>query len=121
MYIHHIHTYKITGDTLLSLTIKKYHQSKKGKEALARAQLKYIKKQRVELVIFLGKVCVDCGFSDMRALQLDHKNNDGNKDRKKFGNAEWWRFYNKNRKLAKEKLQVLCANCNWIKRCKKND
>jgi len=63
--------------------------------------------------------CVRCGFSDERALQIDHINNDGYKDAKKNGKgASWWYLKNVYKSLLKgeKKYQVLCANCNWIKR-----
>lgn len=58
----------------------------------------------------LGKVCVACGFTDKRALQVDHINGDGYKER---GNIH------KRLKLIQlnpTAYQILCANCNWIKR-----
>lgn len=65
-----------------------------------------------------GRSCVTCGFSDIRALQIDHMNNDGAKERKSLGgqNFSGWRFYEY---LIKNGLpdgyQTLCANCNMIK------
>ena len=78
---------------------------------------------RKELFQLLGTECVQCGFSDIRALQLDHKNGHGYDDRKKFklSGTLLYQFYLKNPELAKEKLQVLCANCNWIKRDENNE
>jgi len=64
----------------------------------------------------LGRVCVRCGFSDIRALQIDHVNNDGNIDRQKFGHrAGTIQTYKKVLKSQGEGFQVLCANCNLIK------
>lgn len=65
-----------------------------------------------------GKSCVLCGFNDIRALQIDHINNDGAQERKALGgqNFSGWRFYEH---LIKNDLpegyQTLCANCNMIK------
>lgn len=70
-----------------------------------------------KLFDILGHKCVKCGFDDKRALQFDHKNGDGNIDRKKLGGCDAsYRYYVKHPEEAKEKLQVMCANCNWIKR-----
>ena len=72
----------------------------------------------------LGGVC-RCGFSDWRALQLDHIHGGGTKERlglKKFDLAlVYYRFIIKNPEDAKKKFQLLCANCNWIKRYEANE
>jgi hypothetical protein len=71
-----------------------------------------IKKQLYEL---LGNKCCKCGFNDIRALQLDHILGDGYKERK---NRKYYSYYVNNPLEAILKLQLLCANCNWIKRIK---
>ena len=64
--------------------------------------------------------CVKCGFDNYNGLQFDHKNNDGAQDRKRFkSHNAMMSYYLKNPEEAQEKLQVLCANCNWIKRNEK--
>ena len=45
---------------------------------------------------------------------MDHKNGGGNKDRKKFGTNTKTLY--ENIKKNKENYQILCANCNWIKK-----
>lgn len=65
--------------------------------------------------------CARCAFSDIRALQLDHIKGDGKEDRKdshKRGNAfyVWLRRNN-----YPEGLQVLCVNCNMIKKSENNE
>lgn len=61
----------------------------------------------------LGHVCNRCGFSDKRALQFDHVNGGGYADRKKHrGQA----MYRNILSTAGAGFQVLCANCNWIKK-----
>ena len=60
-----------------------------------------------------GKKCVVCGFSDERALAIDHINNDGYKDRKLSKSISQIR----RRVLDNlERYQILCFNCNQIKR-----
>lgn len=74
-------------------------------------------KYRRELLKLLGNKCIKCGFSDSRALQFDHINDDGHADRKLLKSADGILcYYYKNPEIAKQKLQILCANCNWIKR-----
>jgi predicted Zn-ribbon and HTH transcriptional regulator len=74
-------------------------------------------RRRVELIIVLGGKCRQCGFHDYRALQLDHVNGCGTKERRSFPNQHTFvDYYWRNQELAKNVLQILCANCNFIKR-----
>ena len=65
-----------------------------------------------------GKSCVKCGFDDIRALHLDHIENNGAEERKSLGGQKFSgsNFY---LYLIKQGLpdgyQTLCANCNFIK------
>lgn len=74
---------------------------------------------RREIVKFLGEECCVCGFGDTRALQIDHKMGGGMKEMKEMKSEYLFRIY-KNMILYPEefskKYQLLCANCNWIKR-----
>ncbi len=70
---------------------------------------------RLELMNILGgPLCVRCGFSDIRALQFDHINEDGHKEKKR-GSVTKYKYYVDNPIEAKNKLQVYCSNCNQIK------
>lgn len=73
-------------------------------------------KHRKTLMEFLGDRCIKCGFSDMRALCLDHVNGGGHKEFRQYPGAAFYRYYLKDPELAKRNLQILCANCNSIKR-----
>ena len=71
-------------------------------------------------------VCNDCGFDDLRALCLDHINNNGNKDRLKIMGKNYAgsgsRFYVRLRQLDYPLgYQTLCANCNLIKEIKNKE
>ena len=57
-----------------------------------------------------GRKCARCGFTDERALQIDHVHRNKNKDRTGPD------FYLKVLRDKKGDYQLLCANCNWIKR-----
>jgi len=65
-----------------------------------------------------GAKCIRCGFSDKRALQFDHINGGGTQDKLKHAGHldRMRRYYLKHPEEARKNLQVLCANCNWIKR-----
>ena len=64
-----------------------------------------------------GKKCVKCGFDDQLALEFDHKRDDGNIERSLSSAVSLHLLkYAKNPELTKKSLQVLCSNCNQIKR-----
>ena len=87
---------------------KKYLQAKQTKRT--------VKNQLFE--ILGGKHCRDCNEKREEVLSFDHLNNDGYEDRKKFyKHPDVMRaYYVNNPDLAKKTLQVLCGNCNLIKR-----
>lgn len=104
----------------------KINQKKNSIKYRERVGQKYINKIRVSNAKFwrlealkkLGNKCVSCGYSDIRALHIDHVNNDGYKERNIRKSL--------NRKIALElvdinRYQLLCANCNWIKRLENNE
>jgi len=96
---------------------RKYATKEEAKEALKAQNRNNMKKSRVEIVQRLGGECKICGFLDTRALQIDHVNGDGSAERKEFGFSKG---YHKRILISIEagenKYQLLCANCNWIKR-----
>ena len=70
---------------------------------------------RIRVLEHLGDKCVKCGFDDERALQIDHIHGGGRRELQRLGGT--YRVY----KLVLKsdpgvKYQLLCANCNWIKR-----
>lgn len=75
-------------------------------------------KLRREIFEILGSRCTRCGFSDVRAIQVDHINGGGRKEIASFGN-QIYRYYKYLLSYLKEdnknKYQLLCANCNLIK------
>lgn len=56
-------------------------------------------------------VCVKCGYSDMRALTINHKNGDGNKDVSRVAGIYILVARGK-RKI--DDLEIMCQNCNRI-------
>jgi len=65
----------------------------------------------------LGHACSRCGFSDKRALQIDHVFGGGNQEHAEIKNSD--KFMKKVLADAEGLYQILCANCNWIKRMEK--
>lgn len=70
---------------------------------------------RAAAIALLGGKCVRCGFSDARALQLDHIHGAGIRDRR--STTTRYRAVLK----GSTDFQLLCANCNWIKRCENGE
>ena len=79
-------------------------------------------KLKARVFELLGDRCASCGFSDQRALQIDHVNGDGYQDRliRKMWSLKLYRAIVKGQ-VALSDYQVLCANCNWIKRSKNGE
>lgn len=76
---------------------------------------------RAEILHLLGDKCCHCGFSDTRALQIDHINREAKHREKKNGHATsgsemYLRYVLSQIKVGSKDYQCLCANCNWIKR-----
>lgn len=98
----------------------KHH--KRWRELYSRHGYKTSAIMRQALLAFFGGRCVRCTFSDWRALQLDHINGGGYKDNPKGTRRSSYTLYALIRltetkpDMMKAKYQLLCANCNWIKR-----
>ncbi len=92
------------------------------KKQLARyASKSYKTRLRMKAIEMLGGKCVKCGFSDERALQFDHINGGGNKLR--AGSSGYYVHMYKEIIAGTHihPVQLLCANCNWIKRTDNNE
>ena len=60
--------------------------------------------------------------NDPRCLQIDHVNGGGKKERISFnGYSSYIKFILKEIKNGSKDYQLLCANCNWIKRHENNE
>mgnify|MGYP001576290723 CR=1 FL=1 len=75
---------------------------------------------RAAVLESFGNKCDKCGFSDKRALQIDHVNGGGNIELR----IELRNTMKYLKKVLADKTgmyQLLCANCNWIKRAERNE
>lgn len=63
-----------------------------------------------------GRTCSICGFSDERALTLDHILNNGSKERKELG--ERGVYYRALQLENHPEYRILCMNCQFIERHK---
>lgn len=78
------------------------------------------KRLRQQIIQQLGGCCKHCGFTDVRALQIDHIFGGGNRELKN-GKRAGLMYYYKVLKDQTGQYQLLCANCNWIKRCEQQE
>lgn len=94
-----------------------HRDARKDKDRLNHARWR--QSIRESLWALLGRECVRCGFSDVRALQIDHIDGGGNQERKASRSLD--EYYQKIIACGGKGYQVLCANCNQIKRHEKRE
>jgi len=96
---------------------KRYREN----HAVRERQIRNDKETREELksavLAQYGNACVSCGFTDVRALQLDHKFGGGCQERKRHSLKTMYKMA----LATPDRYQILCANCNWIKRAERNE
>lgn len=79
-------------------------------------------KTKTEIFHLLGDKCsnsnclIPNGCTDIRCLQIDHVNGNGSKEKRRKGGEMYYRIVLKEIKAGSKDYQLLCANCNWIKR-----
>lgn len=85
------------------------------KEAKRQSFFKSRDEIKNSIFSILGKRCRRCGFDDERALQIDHIYEDGRNEKNKSSYTHYRKVLIS---LQKEegRFQILCSNCNWIKR-----
>jgi len=83
---------------------------KKSRDAKTRLRNKLYK--------MYGDTCTMCGFSDKRALTLDHIKNNGAEERKEMGpRGPWYRAVGE---YLPDDYRILCMNCQFIARVEAN-
>lgn len=103
-------TLKYSRSVERKIVSARYCLSEKGKKA--RTEL--YRKLRLQIIKRLGGQCVVCGNNDYRVLQIDHVHGGGEQERK-FINV--WTYYRRIlRDICSGRYQLLCANCNAIKK-----
>jgi hypothetical protein len=92
----------------------KYYNSHKEERAKLNAlnDRRLRRNLRDQLIQFFGAKCIKCGFTDKRALQIDHIYGGGTKENKTISRHRM----SKNILSNAPGYQLLCANCNAIKR-----
>jgi hypothetical protein len=111
-----------------SATRSTYASSPEMRKAKIDSGFRQYREKREEVVVYLGGRCASStclwinqdgtrGCTDRRCLQIDHVKGDGAKKRKSDSSENGTVFYRKVLTTTPgEEYQLLCANCNWIKR-----
>lgn len=97
---------------LLASAYAKRWRKRTAPSVLRDRAVQYRENRRRKVRELLGGKCARCGFSDVRALQVDHVNGDGWKQKRLDPLDIYVDVLRKNG----AGYQLLCANCNWIKR-----
>jgi hypothetical protein len=97
---------------------ERYHSSEKIRKRAVYSNYNWRLKLKQTAHAALGGKCSKCGFQDSRALQIDHVNGDGYVERhkKKIMATTLLKDVINSMIQKEKKYQLLCANCNWIKR-----
>jgi hypothetical protein len=112
-------------DHLLDLRHQRYLRQREN--TFSQDHERYIK-TRNELIGLLGGKCLnpfgqhEKSYTDVRCLQIDHVNGGGRTEVKKFPNTlAFYKYVIEQVKSGSKNYQLLCANCNLIKRNEKRE
>jgi hypothetical protein len=102
---------------------KRQYANNREKEILERREQRAsLKREVISQYSGGSSKCVRCGSSDVRVLTLDHVNGDGYSERKSRGAGDiLYNYLKKNGFPDKDRYQVLCWNCQWVKRAENNE
>lgn len=89
-----------------------YSKTEKFRKHRREYYQKLIENLKMKVFELLGNKCNNCGFSDKRAFQIDHIHGGGRQQRKGMSTESFLKYVLKH----PEEFQLLCANCNQIKR-----
>ncbi len=85
------------------------------------SQKRWRARRKQRLLDLLGNRCARCGFNDPRALQVDHVNGRPVEEHPQAKSNQGLYAMILAGKLPKKDFQILCANCNWIKRAENGE
>jgi hypothetical protein len=113
-------------DNKITMNRRKNHQEE-YKETLKKTSMNRRNKTRIKIFSLLGNRCANPYnlnhgdfLLDWRCLQIDHVNGDGHSQGKK-GHEMYMKKILKAIEAGSKDYQLLCANCNWIKRYENNE
>ena len=92
-----------------------YYETHRARLLVAQGARKFALRQAA--VVALGGKCVRCGYDiSIYALQIDHIHSDGAAERATPGHNQDRLYKNIAQNGSQGRYQLLCANCNAIKR-----
>lgn len=91
---------------------ERYCSEKCKKESANKSKSKSNWNRKLSLINTLGGKCVECGFDDYRALDIDHIN-PSKKIKPKDGKYTWARRF-KDWENNKGNIRLLCSNCHRL-------
>lgn len=91
--------------------------SEKGLSANRRARLNL----KLRVFAHYGLKCVRCGFTDVRALSIDHVNGGGCAHRQQIGKHGTGFYQWLVRNGFPDGYQTLCMNCQYIKKLEERE
>jgi hypothetical protein len=87
--------------------------------SIIRREQQKIKREKV--LSILGRKCCFCGYDDVRCLQRDHIHGGGTEEHRRIGSHGILNKILSNPEKYKKEYQMLCANCNSIKKYENNE
>jgi hypothetical protein len=94
---------------------RRYYQNNRDKVKASHLKV------RMKAIEVLGGKCARCGIEDFRVLQIDHVNGGGLRERRNLSPSRFYKKVIKSAKAGEGKYQVLCANCNMIKKYERQE
>lgn len=76
---------------------------------------------RARALVALGGRCCSCGIDDPRVLQIDHVDGGGYREAQGLRGSTYLEHVITEVGQGSKAYQLLCANCNWIKRAERNE
>lgn len=112
--------YYIRNKEKMALKFKDLYKTKEFRDKRLMQRKRYMHKWKTSVYKLLGNRCNRCGFSDPMAFQIDHINGNGYLENRRRNIVHYKRVAISLRN-GENKYQLLCANCNWIKRIENNE
>lgn len=108
------HEYYLKNKDKIIEANKRFQKKSIGGESWIK---RYRKNLRIETINAYGGRCVCCGEGTWQFLTIDHPKGDGQRDREPHRKITG-QFYAwlKKQGYPKGYYQVLCMNCNWVRR-----
>ena len=108
---------KENRDAQRKIRMRTYYKNKEVENTRSR---NYTLRRRIQVLKAYGgetPKCSNCSVTEIRVLELDHINNDGSQERKSVGKlgAGFYGYLIKNNYPNKDRYQILCKNCNYLK------